>query len=398
MDDQANNDAPQEQPAEAKTVETLSSRRREERRYRFDSPKPPPQRLFRRPQLPQLPAIPWWREALLGLFLLTAVTAFLNPFATLSAALGHPGQPARPLAFALADESPAGYCIAGGFQDWDGSSTPLLDDGTSGDAVAGDGIYARTFTLAEPGRALWRVLACGDWNTAVPQENGWVLTTDPNQPITFTFNPALAEDGFWPDAYAITIDDPLPNAVFVVGSFQARPWDSGDGRTQMKRTSDRQFELVYRVPQPGTYDAYVALPDRSEGVGADGRSVQPLPLQFTTQRAGETVLFQYDAQTNRIAIFSGIPWLLSWLGFAGGAYLLGGIALLGTLVMAVLVGYRRALAWPAWQHTTGCPNCQQPTLRRVNRTKKDYVLNLLAIPIRRYQCPACGWTGRRIKR
>ena len=53
---------------------------------------------------------------------------------------------------------------------------------------------------------------------------------------------------------------------------------------------------------------------------------------------------------------------------------------------------------------TGITEKGRQTRRRVlgdahvNRTTADYLFGLVGIPVRRYQCPNCGWQGRRIHR
>ena len=186
--------------------------RRVERRYRFAPRK--------RERFPQLR---WWREVLLGILLLTAVFFIINPFSRLAQAQATIAAPAEPLAVTPSATAEAGYCIAGNFQEWNGKNTPLLDDGTEGDRTAGDGIYSRSITFAEPDKYLWRVLPCGNWEMAVPEKSAWVFTTRPDQPVTFTFNPKMPPSNLWPRTYALTTDDTLPARPVAVGSFPNQP-------------------------------------------------------------------------------------------------------------------------------------------------------------------------------
>jgi hypothetical protein len=371
------------------TSRQSSSRRRrgKERRYRFGRHK--------RQRLPQLR---WWREVLLVVFLLTAVLFLINPFSRLAQARATASRPQPPLAVTPPAEPESGYCIVGNFQDWDGQSTPLVDDGTEGDRTSGDGIYSRTVLFAEPDRYLWRVLPCGQWDKIVPEKSAWVFVTSPNQPITFTFNPAMPPSNLWPRSYALTANDTLPARVVAIGSFQANRWDSEDARTALEPVGNNRYQLAYRIPLPNTYETYVAIQGRSEGIGASGRSIEPVPLEFTTRFPSEMVVIQYDAGTDRIAVLSGMPWWLSWLGYGWGARIIAGISILGILVMGAQIGYRRVVLRPDWQYSVGCPNCEAHDLQRISRETSDYVLDLLGVPVRRYKCRQCGWEGRRIYR
>lgn len=360
--------------------------RHAERRYRFGPRRR--RRLF---------SLEWWREALLGVLLVTAVLCLINPFPKMAFAGATAARPADPLPVSPPAAPTAGYCLAGDFQEWNGSNTLLLDDGTEGDQKADDGIYSRTVTFAEPGRYLWRVLPCGDWSQAVPERAAWVFVTEPEQPITFTFRAAAVESRFWPDTYALTADDTLPARLVAVGTFQTKPWDNKDELTGLRPLNRDQFQLAYRVPRPGTYQAYVSVLGRGESIGANGRSMRAIPLEFTTRVASEWVLFQYDGRSSRIAVLYQIPWWLGWLAFERGALIMAILAVVGAIVLGVPVVNRRFVQRPEWQHAAGCPNCQGE-LRRVNRTTADYLLGLVGIPVRRYKCRNCDWQGRRIHR
>lgn len=361
------------------------TRRRGERRYRF-APK----------KQQRWPHLRWWREALLVLLLALAVLFVINPFTRLAQAQATVSQPIEPLAVTPPVNPEEGYCITGDFVDWDGRSTMLFDDGTNGDRTAGDTLYSRTITFAEPGRYLWRVLPCGQWNSAVPEKSAWVFATEPNQDITFTFNPNMPPSRLWPRSYAFTANDTLPARVVAVGSFQNRRWDSEDTRTEMEPSGNGQFQLTYRVPLPNRYETYVVIQGRNEGIGASGRSMEPVPLEFSTKFPSEMVVFQYDARTDRIAVLSGMPWVLSWLGFGWGSRIIAIASLLGFLLLGAQVGYRRIVLRPDWQYSAGCANCQQQDLQRIGRETSDYLLDLLGVPVRRYKCNQCGWEGRRI--
>ncbi len=382
----------QNNQAEEEVVEKRPSHRRHnhvERRYRFASKK--------RKQR-QFPKIRWWRHVLLAVLLLTAVLFIINPFPRWAQAQAKIAQPPQPLAVTLPAAAENGYCIVGKFQDWDSTNTPLLDDGTEGDRVPGDGIYSRTITFEETGRYTWRIIPCGERKTAVPEKPAWVFATSPNQPITITFNPTMPEGNLWPRSYAISANDTLPARLVVVGSFQKERWSSEDASTVLEPAGKGQWQLVYRVPLPGTYETYVAIQGRNEGIGASGRSVKPIPLTFSTQQNGEMVVIQYDGQTDRIAVLYSIPGWLRWLGYGLDSRIIAAIALLGAFILGAQIAYRSIVLHPSRQFKAGCPNCQQHDLQRIKRKTADYLLDMVGVPVRRYKCPHCGWQGRRIYR
>ena len=367
--------------------EPVRRRRRKERRYRFA------------PRKRQTwPKVRWWREILLAGLLLTAVILLINPFPRLAQSRATVALPPQPLAVTPPTEPENGYCIGGDFQGWNGQDTPLMDDGTVGDVTAGDGIYSRLVTFEEPGRYLWRVLPCGSWDEAVPEKSAWAFVTEPNQPLTFTFNPAMPSSNLWPQTYALTANDTLPARVVAVGTFQDERWDSEDTRTQMEPVGNGRYQLAYSIPQPGTFETYVAIQGRNEGIGASGRSMEPIPLEFTTRFRAEIVVIQYDDRTDRIAVLSGMPWWLSWLSYSWGAKLLAAISILGSLVLGAQIGYRRVVLRPDKQYEAGCPECEAHDLKRINRETSDYVLNFIGVPVRRYRCGQCAWEGRRVYR
>ncbi|MCP4418141.1 MAG: hypothetical protein GY805_16075 [Chloroflexi bacterium] len=361
-------------------------RRRVERRYRFL-----PKKTRRFPQLR------WWREVLLVVLLITAVIFLINPFPRLAQAQATIAQPKQPLVVTPPAVPETGYCIVGDFQDWNGTSTPLFDDGTEGDQTAGDGIYSRTVTFAEPGRYLWGVLPCGLWELTVPEKkSAWVFATSPNQPITFTFNPTTPASNLWPKTYTLFANDMLPARLVAVGSFQNKRWNNKDERTIMEPAENGQFQLAYRVPLSGTYETYISIQGQNEGIGANGRSLEPIPLVFSTKFTGEIVVIQYDDRTDRIAVLYGIPRMLSWLSYDWGAQIIAAISALGALVLGAQLTYRAVVLRPDRQLKAGCPNCQQHDLQRIGRKTADYLLNIVGVPVRRYRCSHCGWQGRRI--
>ena len=124
----------------------------------------------------------------------------------------------------------------------------------------------------------------------------------------------------------------------------------------------------------------------------------PSPLAFTTEFPSEMVVIQYDGRTDRIAVLYGMSYGLSWLGFGWGTGLIAAVAIVGSLILGAQIAYTRVVLHPERQYRAGCPNCQQHNLQRISRESKDYLLETIGIPVRRYKCRSCGWEGRRIQR
>jgi predicted RNA-binding Zn-ribbon protein involved in translation (DUF1610 family) len=84
--------------------------------------------------------------------------------------------------------------------------------------------------------------------------------------------------------------------------------------------------------------------------------------------------------------------LIDWLVAAGSAPLFGAL-LLGLVLLAMVVYFRRQLRARSSMWTHACPECGSYQLQRVHRRWYDRLLNLIGIPIRRYRCPNCHWRG-----
>ncbi|MCB8977283.1 MAG: hypothetical protein H6657_07655 [Ardenticatenaceae bacterium] len=287
--------------------------------------------------------------------------------------------------------------MAGDFQGWDGRNTLLFDDGTEGDQTAGDGLFARTITFAEPGRYLWRVLPCGDWTQAVPERAAWFFVTTPDQPITFTFRAADVESRFWPNTYALTANDTLPARLVAVGTFKMSLGTTRTPSPDFSRSTAISSSWLTASRNLAPIRHMCPCRDVMRAWGPTAVPWRPHPWNSPARVASEWVLFQYDGRSSRIAVLYQIPWWLGWLGFEHGAQIVAALALVGVFVLAVQVINLWFVKRPDWQSSAGCPTCQGE-LRRVNRTTTDYLLGLVGIPVRRYKCRQCGWQGRRIHR
>jgi hypothetical protein len=336
----------------------------------------------------------WRREVIFVVLLLTAVLFLVNPFRALAQARALVAQPVTPLLADSLEEAPDEWCLTGNFLEWNGRDYPMNDAGLDGDQRAEDGIYTRVVTFAESGRYQWRVLPCRQWDLAFPNRAAWAFVLESDQTITFTMDTNPRGGKLWPERYVVSANDQLPARLLAVGDFQK--WNNTDPATVLRPLRNGVHQLVYAVHLPGVHRGYVAINGRRDGFGADGRSSQAIPLQFTTEALDETVIFLFDGRSERMAILYGLPFWLSWLAYRRGALLLGGLTLLAAMLTggsAVQVRLRRRRIW---QFSQGCPQCQQHQLKRTHRKASDYLLSMAGFPVRRYICAHCGWRGRRI--
>ncbi len=85
-----------------------------------------------------------------------------------------------------------------------------------------------------------------------------------------------------------------------------------------------------------------------------------------------------------------------WIAYEGGATLSGGV-FIAVAVAIILIRVRQFSLNKKLLWSNRCPQCESSfTLKRIHRSKSDRILNLIMIPVRRYRCRNCQWTGRRI--
>jgi len=222
----------------------------------------------------------------------------------LVAGLFSPLAPA-PLAPQPVRAAPSNWCVAGDFNGWNNTSTPLYDDGTNGDLIADDGVFSLEFTIATANRYEWKILECGNWGNAYPSENAWLHTSNPNQTVTFTFdtNDHSADAGWnlLPATNIINVQgDTLPASFTAVGSFQG--WNNADPNTVMQYIGNDIYWLTYTVASAGSYIGKVTATGSWDAFGADGRNKDATNLSFTTTSADEEVVFLLDARSGRVLI------------------------------------------------------------------------------------------------
>src|SRR5690606_17843118 len=80
------------------------------------------------------------------------------------------------------------WCVAGDLNGWNNNLDHMLDDGTNGDLIAGDGVYSLLMPIPSAGTYVWKAVECGNWDNAHPAQNSWVTTSSPNQAVIFTLD------------------------------------------------------------------------------------------------------------------------------------------------------------------------------------------------------------------
>ena len=198
------------------------------------------------------------------------------------------------------------WCVAGDWNGWNNSSTPLLDDGTQGDLIPGDGVYSLEVTLVEAKRYEFKAVACGDWNTSFPQENAWLITTVPDQKVTITFdaNDHSADAGavLIPKQNVVNvIGDNPPTEYTAVGGFNG--WNNADDATKLSAMGNGFYRLVLTIATAGTYDGKITHTGGwGEQFTAGGRAKDGGSISFTTTQDNQEVVFLLDANHGRLLI------------------------------------------------------------------------------------------------
>lgn len=287
------------------------------------------------------------------------------------------------------------------YQDESQLSQPMQDDGALGDRLPDDGVYSLQVRFPARGVHFWRVVACDDPDVAFPDAPAWVWASDAGQEIVLTFDTNQyqqdSSDRLLPQSFIVNALDRLP-PLHLYGSVNY--WRELDEETRFQELNVGQYRLVYQVPKSGSHSVVITFMDENakhHGFMGDGRSESWKMFKFETQRASETVVFELDANTGRLAVFYDVPPLLTWMAdgdrFVPLALLLGGsgllLSFLGLLRYWVL---RRAHLYAE----VGCPNCGEDSLVRIPRTWGLRFASLTGIDFGRYMCRECVWRGARL--
>jgi pullulanase-type alpha-1,6-glucosidase len=196
------------------------------------------------------------------------------------------------------------WCVAGDFNGWSADSDPLNDDGLSGDLIGGDGLYSLDYTIATPGRYEFKINAC-DWATSYPNSNAWVITSEPDQVVKFTFdtNDYSGDAGwpFYPTTNIVNAWDDFPSPFVAVGGWQS--WNPNNPATTLTDLGYGQHALAYTIATPGTEEVKVTNDEWANQIGADGRGTNADTIPFTTDTADEVLNVYLDGVNGRLAAF-----------------------------------------------------------------------------------------------
>ncbi len=198
------------------------------------------------------------------------------------------------------------WCVAGSFNGWNNSSTPLFDDATSGDLIANDGVYSLDYAIPSADRYEFKVVECGNWSNAYPADNAWLITAADNHTVKFLFDtnnysgnaglvlrPAQNIVNVWFDA--------PPAAYTVVGPWQG--WNNANPATAMTAVGHGMYRLAYEFATAGSYEAKITQTGSWDNqIGADGRNKNAGTISFSTSVANQIVIFLLDMVEGRMAI------------------------------------------------------------------------------------------------
>lgn len=341
--------------------------------------------------------LPWqrWFDLAVALLLFaTAVYFFTNPF--IDTALGT-AQAAQPVTSTEIPILPTmAWCLVGSAFGDEADPLPLFDDGSNGDWAAGDGVFVLEAAVVQSGQHSWQVQACEDETIHFPSEMSWLQTAQANENVFFTFdtnNRDYFGNQYFPHQFIHHAYDDTAQFT-AVGSFQE--WNNSDPNTTLTDLGDETFRLMYRVPAPGDYEGHIVVTGTDAGYGANGRSVQPASFQFTTDTPNQRIFFMLDQESGQMSILYNPRGVYNFLAFGGGAYIIAVLLLLIAAAFVLRVVRYQLIHDPRRHVERPCPQCGHPDPKRVRRSSSERLIStVLRMPMRRYQCRTCGWSGNR---
>ncbi len=202
------------------------------------------------------------------------------------------------------------HCLAGDFNGWNNGSDPLVDDGTSGDLLGGDGIYSLEYEIGTAARNTWKIFDCGTWDSTMPQ-NAWSFTTVTSQTVKFTYdtNDHSSDAGwpFYPTQNIPNAWDDMPATFTAVGDWQS--WVPTDTNTIMTNLGNNSYVYTQTFATAGTYIGKATNDGWNNQMSVDGRSVNGGNISFEVHEDGDIVTFWIDGNTGRMAIVTPPPLL-----------------------------------------------------------------------------------------
>jgi hypothetical protein len=188
---------------------------------------------------------------------------------------------------------------------WPAEATnQMYDDGTGGDAVAGDGIFSRLITEENGlGRHEWKV-ANDDWTRNFPPYNQFVHIETPGEQVLFTYDSNSYGDGWIPDSNIVWNDHfaPQGSTFEVIGSApELGDWTTGVVATEAGGiyTVDVLIatpgSYLYKWRANGNWDDFVLGRNGAAGGFDDD-------IGFKTMSPNALVKFEFDRTVGRVRI------------------------------------------------------------------------------------------------
>jgi pullulanase-type alpha-1,6-glucosidase len=209
------------------------------------------------------------------------------------------------LAIVESGASAGSWCVAGGFNGWSEDGFPLYDDGTNGDLIGGDGVFSRDVVIETPGRYEFKINAC-NWSTSYPGSNAWVITSEADQVVKFTFdtNDYSGDAGwpFYPTTNIVNAWDSVPDPFTAVGPWQG--WNPNNLDTTLTDLGHNQKALVYPIAAAGDSEVKITNNEWANQVGGDGRGNNADTVAFTIHQDSDPLNLYFDGNSGRIAVFT----------------------------------------------------------------------------------------------
>jgi hypothetical protein len=207
-----------------------------------------------------------------------------------------------------------------------GTETELFDDGTHGDAVAGDNIYSRVFTVTNPATGGIDTVQVIDGSNSYPATAGYPFKSTNGATVVVSYDKNSYSDGCQPSTKIVWVDpshrilpgDPVgPTGVFVTGDFPSlfggTDWTPGDPLMQLVDNGTNgdavAGDQIYTITFPAgivptisgknwkavgqTWDWQYGSPDN--GFTYHGNN----PNQPLNATAGQDLVFKVDAVNGR---------------------------------------------------------------------------------------------------
>ena len=324
-----------------------------------------------------------------------ALVYYVNPFSRLALGAASLARPVASSDSASPATGSGNWCVQGEFQAASAAPVALVDGGAGGDLLGEDGIFSVEQVIPRPGAYEWQVIDCDNPELIFPPAPAWITTTAADQPVTFTFDSNESADPlFFPIPFVVSALDAAED-YRLVGDFQG--WNPDDASGRLEQINIGLYQQVRRIARAGSYEGYVIAGNRRQAIDAYGRTTEPIPFAFETERNGDYVVFLVDTDRGRASVIYDMPPLLASLSYGRGHLILSltlaglSLLLLLGLMARYLVLHNRRL-----QLDSGCPRCGRSELMRIARRSSDRFLHIFGIPAYRYRCRHCTWEGSRL--